>query len=140
MNMRAHNKNNSRTNLPSSPTMSSNDFPYGHPNAGNGLSNPGQGYHAASAPTIDPSATARSAYTVSVAVAASALSASAAAASSTAYATTAVTFSDDDEMMPWEEDGWVPTTKSGKQKTPNVVSMMALYFPRRLPCVAKFVV
>ena len=27
----------------------------------------------------------------------------------------------DDEMKPWEMDGWVPATKSGKQKTPNVI-------------------
>lgn len=32
--------------------------------------------------------------------------------------------SDEDEeaMMPWERDNWVPTNKSGKQKTPNMVS------------------
>jgi hypothetical protein len=32
---------------------------------------------------------------------------------------------DDDnggETMPWDRQGWIPTTKSGKQKTPNMVS------------------
>ena len=28
---------------------------------------------------------------------------------------------DDDETKPWEEEGWVPRTKNGKQKTPNVI-------------------
>ena len=28
---------------------------------------------------------------------------------------------DDNEEKPWEEEGWVPRTKSGKQKTPNVI-------------------
>ena len=42
---------------------------------------------------------------------------SAAAAASTAYSD-----SDDDNLMPWENHGWVPWTKSGKQKTPNMVN------------------
>ena len=29
---------------------------------------------------------------------------------------------DDDNLMPWEQDNWVPRQKSGKQKTPNMVS------------------
>ncbi|KAL7534254.1 hypothetical protein ACHAXR_005762 [Thalassiosira sp. AJA248-18] len=31
------------------------------------------------------------------------------------------TYESDDELKPWEHDGWVPTTKGGKQKTPNVI-------------------
>jgi len=27
----------------------------------------------------------------------------------------------DDDLKPWEEDGWVPRTASGKQKSPNVI-------------------
>lgn len=27
----------------------------------------------------------------------------------------------DDEPKPWEEEGWVPRTKAGKQKSPNVI-------------------
>ena len=27
----------------------------------------------------------------------------------------------DDTVMPWEEDGWVPRTASGKQKSPNQI-------------------
>mmetsp|Transcript_31658 Transcript_31658/g.36935 ORF Transcript_31658/g.36935 Transcript_31658/m.36935 type:complete len:316 (-) Transcript_31658:247-1194(-) len=27
----------------------------------------------------------------------------------------------EEEIMPWDEDGWVPTSKSGKQKTPNMI-------------------
>ena len=27
----------------------------------------------------------------------------------------------DDVEMPWEQEDWVPRTKSGKQKTPNVI-------------------
>ena len=51
----------------------------------------------------------------------------AAASSSSAYyaslynaPTMSESFSDDD-LMPWEQDGWVPRMKSGKQKTPNTV-------------------
>lgn len=51
----------------------------------------------------------------------------AAASSSSAYyaslynaPTMSESFSDDD-LMPWEQDGWVPRMKSGKQKTPNMV-------------------
>lgn len=28
---------------------------------------------------------------------------------------------EDDTLMPWEQDGWVPTTASGKQKSPNAI-------------------
>ena len=52
-----------------------------------------------------------------------------AAASSSTYAslssapTASESFSDDDNnLMPWEQDNWVPRQKSGKQKTPNMVS------------------
>lgn len=54
--------------------------------------------------------------------------ATAAASSASASAMSMnITFSgsddDNDETMPWEEDGWVPRTKSGQQKTPNMVSV-----------------
>jgi hypothetical protein len=29
--------------------------------------------------------------------------------------------SDDDDLMPWERDGWRPLEKSGQQKTPNKI-------------------
>jgi hypothetical protein len=51
--------------------------------------------------------------------------------SSTASSPTATYNSDYDEdedededgttTMPWDRDGWIPTSKSGKQKTPNMV-------------------
>eukprot|EP00555_Chaetoceros_dichaeta_P008245 CAMPEP_0198274036 /NCGR_PEP_ID=MMETSP1447-20131203/58901_1 /TAXON_ID=420782 /ORGANISM="Chaetoceros dichaeta, Strain CCMP1751" /LENGTH=263 /DNA_ID=CAMNT_0043967985 /DNA_START=11 /DNA_END=799 /DNA_ORIENTATION=- len=39
------------------------------------------------------------------------------------YSSTASSTQDVDEYVcqPWEEDNWVPTTKSGKQKSPNVI-------------------
>ena len=39
-----------------------------------------------------------------------------------ATASTSYSDSDDDNLMPWENHGWVPRNKSGKQKTPNMVN------------------
>lgn len=37
------------------------------------------------------------------------------------YAAAASDSGDQDELKPWERSGWVPTLKSGKQKSPNMV-------------------
>mmetsp|Transcript_31399 Transcript_31399/g.54613 ORF Transcript_31399/g.54613 Transcript_31399/m.54613 type:complete len:96 (+) Transcript_31399:52-339(+) len=86
--------------------MNQNHFPYGYPNAGDGFSYTGsarQGYTSVPPPPAAAAATY------------------AAYAASLAYAAAAYAESSDDEMMPWEERNWVPTTKSGKQKTPNMI-------------------
>ena len=44
-----------------------------------------------------------------------------------ATASTSYSDSDDDNLMPWENHGWVPRNKSGKQKTPNMVNIV-IYF------------
>ena len=63
--------------------------------------------------------------TVSAAAAAAAAvtkPAATATASSTASSVAAAAFTMvEEESKPWEEYGWVPTTKSGKQKTPNAI-------------------
>lgn len=40
---------------------------------------------------------------------------------SSSAATAGTSFSFDDNLPYWEERGWVPTTKSGKQRTPNMI-------------------
>ena len=42
-------------------------------------------------------------------------------ASTASTANAVLNLSDDEEMMPWEEDGWVPCSKTGKQHTPNMI-------------------
>ncbi|KAL7539286.1 hypothetical protein ACHAXR_012569 [Thalassiosira sp. AJA248-18] len=116
-------------------TMNPNNY---YPSAGNGLSYPGtRGFYPSS--SMDDhrlsyagytnnadghraaAASQRAAYAASAYAASSAF---AAASSLSAYASSlssSADFSSDDEIMPWETDNWVPTTKSGKQKTPNMV-------------------
>lgn len=52
-----------------------------------------------------------------------AASAPASGVPASAFATSAATAAtpSDDELQPWEMDGWVPTTASGSQKTPNMI-------------------
>ena len=48
-------------------------------------------------------------------------STAAAAAGGGAATAAAAAAAADDDLKPWEEDGWVPRTASGKQKSPNVI-------------------
>lgn len=52
--------------------------------------------------------------------AAAAMSTVAKAAPAVAASTPRTVASDDDEM-PWEQEDWIPATKSGKQKSPNQI-------------------
>ena len=70
---------------------------------------------------FDPSEVALRAY--AVAVKSSEMEKCPAATSPTAtYNSDSDDNDDGGETMPWDRQGWIPRTKSGKQKTPNMVS------------------